>query len=84
MTKNIAEPTMASIRLIGGILQRRSSMVGNLEVAHFGNLNWCISPPSHLSRIGMDNRPYLSLKNPRLSGTPQQAVHDFAGSKHLP
>jgi hypothetical protein len=32
----------------------------------------------------MDNRRYLSLKNPRLSGTPQQAVHDFAGSKHLP
>jgi hypothetical protein len=40
--------------------------------------------PMHLSRIGMDNRPYLSLKNPCLFGTPQQAVQGFAGSKHLP
>jgi hypothetical protein len=35
------------------------------------------------NKLGMDNPSYLYLKNPRLAGTPQQAVHNFAGSKRL-
>jgi hypothetical protein len=51
MTKKIAEPAMASIRLIAEDSKSPLAMAGNLEVWHVWELRWCIIAKSRFHAL---------------------------------